>query len=83
MLDFLLSLLPDDVGEFLGFGLLGGCSYMGIKHMSKKVNAEKYKGQEMEEKLNKIILKQSDKIKKNCLSDEAMDFIKDNFQEEK
>ena len=94
MWEFIKNLLPDEIGEIFGLGLFSGGSYLGIKHFINKEHKAKTEREELENKLNQIITKQNKefsskedelkkKIKNSCLSDEALNFIKNNFKEEK
>lgn len=87
MFNFLADLLPDETGEFFGFSILGGSSYLYIKKLKSELEQQKGFFEESEKNLLKTIQKKEEvfekqkkeldrKLEANCLSDEAIQFLK-------
>lgn len=72
MIDLFLDLLPDETGEYIGFGLMTGATYLYLDHIEGKTTNAKSKVEEMKGKMQEL----SRTINNNCLSPEALNFIK-------
>ncbi|MBA2403867.1 MAG: hypothetical protein H0V66_03775 [Bdellovibrionales bacterium] len=67
-----LDLLPDDLGEYLGCSLFTGATYLYVGHVNSKTGKEKNKAEAAKEKIEEL----SRSIEKNCLSEDAINYLK-------
>lgn len=67
-----LDLLPDDLAEFFGCSLFAGSTYLYVDHIKGKSKGDKTKAEQAKEKIHEL----SRSIEKNCLSSEAMEYLK-------
>jgi hypothetical protein len=74
----IFDLLPDEIGEWIGCGLIGSASCLYIDHVKSGRKTEKSKAQEMKVKMEEL----SKRFNSSCLSPEAINYLKNHKKEE-
>lgn len=72
MFDFIFDLLPDEPGEYLGFGITGTATYLYLDHKNVLNKDEKMKTKELKARLEKM----AHTMRENSLSEEAINYLK-------
>jgi hypothetical protein len=66
------DLLPDELGEYIGCSLFTGATYLYVDHIKSQAQNEKSKVDVARQKIDEL----SRSMEKNCLSDEALNYLK-------
>lgn len=85
--DFLDTLLPDNILEFLLLGTVGGTGFYSTSYFIDKLNEEKMRAAKLESTYENLLKEKAkqfekkelellEKIKKQCLSNETLDYLK-------
>lgn len=79
MFDLILDLLPDEIGEFLGFGATGGATYLYVKKLKDDLIKGELSISELEKESKQKVSDLKVQMEKNCLSESALQYVKENF----